>query len=291
MKILVTGNTGQVGSEIVRMLRDGGVDVTGIDSRALDYCQPHQVREWVSAFKADWVINCAAYTNVDLAEQEHDKAFTINRDAVQALAEGVCSSNGRLLHISTDYVFDGGQSHPYTEEDTPNPLGVYGQSKLAGEEAMLEIMPDATIIRTACVYSDHGNNFVKTILNIAAEKEEIRVIDDQLSSPTWSKDIARAICYLLDSDVSGVFNFTNEGVASWYDFAYEVVTVAGRLGYPVRAVRIRPIPAHDYTALAKRPQYSVLCKRKIRSTVDYEIPHWRESLGVMLTHLRSSKWE
>lgn len=287
MKILVTGSTGQLGYEVFNMLRAGDVDVTGIDSKALDYCQPHQVRDWVAAFKPDWVINCAAYTNVDLAEQEREKAFTINRDAVQALAEAVRHCNGRLLHISTDYVFDGRQSQPYSEEDKPNPLGVYGQSKLAGDEVVLDVLPKAAIVRTGWLFGVHGNNFVKTILNLAAEKDEIRVIDDQLGSPTWTKDMAGVICYLVNADASGVYNFTDEGVASWYDLAYAVVTIAERIGYPVKASHVRPIPASEYTALAERPRYSVLSKRKIRGVIDYDIPHWRESLSRMMTQLRS----
>ncbi len=286
MKILVTGSTGQLGNEVVNMFMADGMDVTGIDSKTVNYCNPEQVRDWISAFAADWVINCAAYTNVDMAEQEEDKAFTINCDAARMLAEGVRKSNGRLMHISTDFIFDGKQSHPYTEEDEPNPLGVYGKSKLAGEKAVLEVLPDATIIRTSWVYGVHGHNFVKTILNLAAEKNEIRVVDDQLGTPTWTWDIAQVISYLINSDASGVYNFSNEGVASWYDFAHEVMDIAIRFGYPVKARRVAPIPASDYKALATRPAYSVLSKNKIRSVIDYEIPHWRESLNNMLTQLR-----
>ncbi len=289
MKILVTGSTGQLGYEMVRMLRADGSDVTGIASKALNYCQPHNVRDWVYAFKADWVINCAAYTQVDMAEQESDKAFIINRDATQALAEGIENYGGRLLHISTDFIFDGKQSHPYSEEDTPNPLGVYGQSKLEGEKAALEVLPDATIVRTAWVYGETGNNFVKTMLKFAAERNEIQVIDDQLGTPSWAWDIAKAICALVNSNASGIYNFTNEGVASWYDLAHEVVAIARQLDYPVKTSYVRPIPACDYNALATRPEYSVLSKRKIRSALNYQIPHWRESLREMLTQFKKTK--
>ncbi len=289
MKILVTGSTGQLGSELARMLSVDGIDVVGIDSKALDFCQPPKVREWVSALKADWVVNCAAYTHVDMAEQEGAKAFLINRDATRALAEGVASYAGRLLHVSTDFIFDGEQSHPYSEDDAPNPLGVYGQSKLEGEIAVLDVLPEATIVRTAWVYGEVGNNFVKTMLKFAAERTEIKVIDDQLGSPTWTRDAAKAICALVNSDASGVYNFTNEGVASWYDLASDVVSVARRLGYPVKTSYVRPIPACEYRALATRPAYSVLSKRKIRSTLNYQIPHWRDSLRDMLTRLQKSK--
>ncbi len=289
MKILVTGSAGQLGSETVSLLKTSGVDVIGLDRYALDFCQPANIKEIVSSFKADWVINCAAYTKVDLAEQEKDKAFLINSDAVQSLAEGVKESNGKLIHISTDFIFDGMQSHPYSEDDMPNPLGVYGQSKLAGEEAVLDVLSEATIVRTSWVYSAHGNNFVKTILKLATEKDEIRVIDDQLGSPTWARDIARAIISMINTNVSGVYNFTNEGVASWYDLAHEVVEIAEPLGLPVRVRRITPIPASEYTTLAERPHYSVLNKQKVRDVIDFDIPHWRESLVNMMNQLRNTK--
>ncbi len=289
MKILVTGSTGQLGSEVVRVLKADGMDVTGIGSKDLDFCRPEKVTEWVSRFEADWVVNCAAYTHVDMAEQEPDKAFLINRDATRALADGVKSYQGRLLHLSTDFIFDGRQSHPYSEEDTPYALGVYGASKLAGEAAVLDVLPEAVVLRTAWVYGAHGNNFVKTMLNFATERDEIRVIDDQLGSPTWTGDIAKAIAVLIHAEAAGIYNFTNEGVASWYDLASEVVTVARQLGYPVQTKYVRPIPACDYKTLATRPVYSVLSKRKIRATLNYHIPHWRESLREMLTQLRKTK--
>lgn len=289
MKILVTGSTGQLGCEVVRMFDMNGVDVTGIGRKTLDFCQPERVTEWVSNFKADWVINCAAYTQVDMAEQEPDKAFLINRDATLALAEGVRSYQGRLLHISSDFIFDGQQSHPYSEEDAPNPLGVYGHSKLDGERAVLEVMPEAIILRTAWVYGVNGNNFIKTMLKFACERNEIQVIDDQLGTPTWASDLANTISVMINSEASGIYNFTNEGVASWYDLAHEVVHIAKQLGYPVKTGYVRPIPACDYKALATRPAYSVLSKRKIRPVLGSHIPHWCESLREMLTQLRKSE--
>lgn len=282
MKVLVTGCTGQLGYETVKMFRADGVDVTGMDSTVLDYCWPDNIKKQISEFNADWVINCAAYTKVDLAEQEQDKAFLINRDAVKALAEGVRDTKGRLLHISTDFIFDGSQSHPYSEDDKPNPIGVYGASKLAGEEAVLDVLPEATIVRTAWVYGAHGNNFVKTMLKLAVDREEIRVVDDQVGSPTWTRDISQAIYRLVNIKDSGIYNFTNEGVASWYDLAHEVIANAKRLGMPVKVKQVKPIPASEYTTLAARPHYSVLSKTKIRGVLDYGIPHWRDSLVNML---------
>ncbi len=288
MKILVTGSTGQLGSETVRVLKMDGMDVTASGRKDLDFTKPGQVRKWVANFKADWVVNCAAYTQIDRAEQEPDQAFLINRDATKALAEGVKSYSGRLMHISTDFIFDGRQSHPYSEHDTPNSLGVYGRSKLAGEAAVLDVLPEATVLRTAWIYGVQGNNFVKTMLKFAAERNEIQVIDDQLGSPTWTGDIANVICELIKAEAYGVYNFSNEGVASWYDLASEVIAVARQLGFPVTTSYVRPIPACDYKTLAVRPAYSVLSKRKIRSTINYSIPHWRESLREMLTQLRAT---
>jgi len=289
MKILVTGSTGQLGHEVVRVLKADGMDVTEVGSRELDFCHPEGVKKWVSGFKADWVVNCAAYTKVDMAEQEPDKAFLINHDATAALAEGVKSYAGQLLHISTDFIFDGRQSHPYLEGDVPAPMNIYGESKLAGEQAVLDLLPEAIILRTAWVYGGHGNNFVKTMLKFASERNEIQVIDDQLGSPTWTWDIAEVICTLINSNASGIYNFTNEGVASWYDLASEVIAVAKQLGYQVKTSHVRPIPACDYKTLAARPAYSVLSKRKIRAALNYNIPHWRESLREMLTQLRRTR--
>ena len=289
MRILVTGSTGQLGHETVKMFRASGVDVTGMDSSGLDFRQPENVKNVIEDFNADWVINCAAYTKVDMAEQERDEAFIINRDAVKALAEGVRNTQGRLLHISTDFIFDGEQSHPYSEEDKPNPIGVYGASKLAGEEAVLDVLPEATIVRTAWVYGVHGNNFVKTMLKLAAERDERKVVDDQIGTPTWTRDISQAILNLVNLKASGIYNFTNEGVASWYDLADAVIENAKRLGMPINAKKVTPIPGSEYTTLAQRPHYSVLSKNKIRGVINYEIPHWRDSLVNMLRELQNIK--
>jgi dTDP-4-dehydrorhamnose reductase len=289
MKILVTGSTGQLGHETVKMFRTSGLDITGMDRSGLDFRQPENVKKLIEVFSADLVINCAAYTKVDMAEQEREEAFIINRDAVKALAEGVRNTKGRVLHISTNFIFDGERSHPYSEEDKPNPIGVYGASKLAGEEAVLDVLPEATIVRTAWVYGVHGNNFVKTMLKLAAERDEIRVVDDQIGTPTWTRDISQAILNLVNSKASGIYNFTNEGVASWYDLADAVIKNAKRLGMPINVKKVTPIPGNEYTTLAQRPHYSVLSKIKIRGVHNYEIPHWRESLVNMLSELQNIK--
>jgi len=285
MKVLVTGAAGQLGRETVPALQAAGEDVIGIDRQELDFSKPDQVAEGICAYQADWVINCAAYTNVDKAEQEQELAFRVNRDSAKAVAEGVASYGGRLLHVSTDFIFGGEQSHPYAEDDPAHPLGVYGQSKWEGEQGVQAVMPDAVILRTAWVYGSHGHNFVKTMLRLAAERDELRVVDDQIGTPAWTADITRALCSLIEADASGVFNFTNEGVASWYDFASEIIVNARELDLPVKVKKISPIPSVDFPLPATRPAYSVLSKVKIRQALDYPIPHWRESLTAMMQEL------
>jgi dTDP-4-dehydrorhamnose reductase len=286
MKVLVTGAAGQLGRETVLALQAAGEDVTGIDLKELDFSRPDQVADGIRAYQADWVVNCAAYTNVDKAEQEQELAFRVNRDSAKAVAEGVAAYGGRLLHVSTDFIFGGEQSHPYTEDDPANPLGVYGQSKWEGEQAVQAVMADAVILRTAWVYGIHGHNFVKTMLRLAAERDELRVVDDQIGTPAWTADITRALLSLIEADASGVFNFTNEGVASWYDFASEIISNATDLGFPLKVKKISPIPSVDFPLPATRPAYSVLSKVKIRQALDYPIPHWRESLTAMMHSLQ-----
>jgi len=285
MKILVTGAAGQLGRELVLMLEAVGEEVVGIDRQELDLSRPETVAEGIAAHGADWVIHCAAYTQVDKAEEERELAYRINRDAARAVAEGARESGARLVHVSTDFVFDGSQSHPYREEDAANPLSVYGRSKWEGEQAVREALPEAIILRTAWVYGVHGHNFVKTMLRLAAERDELRVVDDQIGTPSWTADIARAIQSLMASDVSGTWHFTNEGVASWYDFAESILGLGRELGFPLRARRVRPIPTSDFPTPAKRPPYSVLSKEKIRAVLGHHIPHWRRSLEQMLKEL------
>ncbi|TCK19483.1 dTDP-4-dehydrorhamnose reductase [Thiogranum longum] len=289
MTILVTGAKGQLGREAVLALQADGEAFISIGRDELDFSQPAQVAEAIADYSADWVINCAAYTQVDKAEEERELAFTVNRDAARAVAEGVKRSGGHLLHVSTDFIFGGEQSRPYKESDATNPLGVYGQSKLEGEQAIREVLPEALILRTAWVYGAHGHNFVKTILRLAAEREELRVVDDQIGAPSWTSDIVKAMRVLIKNEATGTYQFSNEGVASWYDFAMEIVAGAKRAGFPVVAETIRPIPTEDFPLPAKRPAYSVMSKVKIRGMLDYQIPHWRESLYRMLKQQSGSQ--
>ncbi len=288
MKVLVTGAAGQLGWELMLKLLAADIAVIGIDRGELDFARPEHVAAGIADHRAEWVVNCGAYTQVDRAEEEPELAFRINRDSARAVAEGVKSYGGRLLQVSTDFIFDGGQSHPYREEDAANPLGVYGQSKWEGEQGVRAVLPEATILRTAWVYGEHGHNFVKTMLRLAAERDELTVVDDQIGTPAWTGDIADAILALIKGDHPGTWHFTNEGVASWYDFAQEIVIMARRLGYPIKARYVRPIPSADFPTPAARPAYSVLSKQKIRAMLGYDIPHWRQSLTAMLKALAAA---
>lgn len=285
MKILVTGVTGQLGRETVLALQQRGVDAQGISRAEVNFSQPLQVETFFAEHAADWVINCAAYTQVDQAESDAQLAFLVNRDSAAAVARGVKQSGGRLLHVSTDFVFSGDASRPYGESDCAEPLGVYGQSKWQGEQQVRAVLDQAIVLRTGWVYGVHGKNFVKTMLRLASDRDELRVIDDQLGSPSWTADIANAMWSLISGSAAGTYHFSNEGVASWYDFAQAVLEIARQSGIGIKASRVIPIPTEDYPTPARRPAYSVLNKQKIRAELDYPIPHWRVALHNMLQEL------
>ncbi len=289
MKILITGAGGQLGHETQLMLQHKGINTIGIGRKDVDFSQPERVAEYIASQHADWVINCAAYTQVDKAEENAELAFRVNRDAAKAVAEGVQSYAGRLLQVSTDFIFDGKQAHPYREQDSSNPLGIYGQSKWEGEQAVQKILPQAIILRTAWVYGVHGHNFVKTILRLASEREELGIIDEQIGSPSWTFDIAQAMYALIEKERTGIYHFSNEGVASWYDFALAIVEEAQSLGFDLKIGTVNPIPTHAYPTPAIRPACSVLSKEKIRAEINYKIPHWRGSLKTMLQKLRETR--
>jgi len=287
-QILLIGVTGQLGQELQRVLGPlGNVVATG--RKEIDLVQPDGIRQIIREVKPDVIVNAAAYTAVDKAEAETELAQSINAVAPLIIAEEAQRLRASLVHISTDYVFDGQKNTPYTEEDTPNPLSVYGQSKLAGEEGIRQTCDRHIILRTAWVYGAYGkSNFVKTMLRLGAERDELRVVADQVGTPTWTKGIAQAITQLLlkdSSEITGTYHFTNSGVASWYDFAVAIFEEAKQLGFPSKVQRVMPITTSEYPTPAHRPAYSVLSWKKVSSVLGTHPPHWRHGLRQMLVEL------
>jgi dTDP-4-dehydrorhamnose reductase len=281
--ILLIGSTGQLGRQLQQTLKYCGNIITPPRSQ-LDLTQPETIRLVIRQTQPQTIINAAAYTAVELAESEIDLATTINAIAPGILAQEAQKIGASLIHISTDYVFDGYQSYPYQETNSPNPLNSYGKTKLAGERAIQNYCENYLILRSAWLYGIHGSNFVKTMLELGAKREEIRVVADQIGSPTWTFDLAEAIGRLLQYTCNyGIYHYTNSGVASWYDFAVAIFEQAQQLGFPLKVQRVIPITTFEYPTFAQRPAYSVLSCAKIAATVKMIPPHWQKSLGKMLT--------
>lgn len=286
-KILLTGVTGQVGQELQKTLISLGEIVT-VNRQNLDLTKPELIRSAIDKIQPDIIVNAAAYTAVDKAEDEPKLATAINGVAPTILAESAQKLGATLVHISTDYVFNGQNYTPYTEKENPHPLGVYGKSKFMGEEGVRNNCDRHLILRTAWVYGSRGHgNFVKTMLRLGAEREELRIVADQIGSPTWSYDIATTITQLLANSALGTYHFTNSGVASWYDFAVAIFSEANQLGFPLQVKQIIPITTAEYPTPAQRPAYSVLSKVKVSQKLGFSPPHWRESLQKMLAEWRS----
>lgn len=266
-KILITGANGQLGTELQNLLPQA----IATDANILDITDFAAVSDFVKENKIDTIINCAAYTAVDKAEDDVDLAYKINVIGAENLAKTSC----KLIHISTDYVFDGTGHQPYLPEDKTNPVSVYGRTKAEGEMKVLQNSSLAIIIRTAWLYSSYGNNFVKTMRRLGVEKESINVVSDQIGTPTYAGDLAQAIVKILpqiNHSNCGIYHYTNEGVCSWYDFAYKIMNLSGI------DCKVNPIKSAEYPTKAKRPFYSVLDKEKIKKVFDIEIPYWMESL-------------
>lgn len=276
MKILVTGANGQLGHELKLVLEEnfpGNTLYTDIDT--LDLTDPKAVERCVVSNDITHIVNCAAYTAVDRAEEEKLLCASVNVDAVKNIAR-VADANGvKVIHISTDYVFDGKSYRPYCESDKVNPISQYGTTKRSGETALLALAPDSIIIRTSWLYSPHGHNFVKTILSHADDANPLRVVADQIGTPTYACDLARAIYKILRSQqwVEGIFHYSNYGVISWYDFAKAILDISGH-----HEKHVDPISTSDYPTAAARPYYSVLDKSRIKATYGVDIPYWRDSL-------------
>lgn len=294
MKILVTGAGGQLGADLVAALEKAGHDTAGMNSRELDITDAVSVAGAVGNSRPELIVNCAAYTKVDLAEKERERAYAVNRDGAGNLAVAAADSGAALIHISTDFVFDGKTPAPYSEDSPVNPLSVYGDSKLRGEEEIAKRLKEHYIIRTSWLYGAGGGNFVKTILRLAAEKESLRVVYDQTGTPTWTSDLAGAVVRVVEmfgngAKEYGVYHYSDEGVASWYDLALSAIEEASSLGARLKCAAVEPILTPEYPTPATRPAYSVLDKKKIRTTFGLAIPHWRSSLKAMLKELYGGK--
>ena len=288
MRILITGKYGQVGHELIRSLSCLG-DIIATDSKTLDLSKTEELAEKVEKLAPDLIVNAAAYTAVDKAEEDTEACNAINTLAVKNLANFCKASGAFMVHVSTDYVFNGHKGSPYLTDDTIEPQGAYGKSKAEGEKALLEILPDAScLIRTAWVYSSHGNNFVKTMLRLMADKPQLAVIDDQIGTPTWAKGLAKACVSAAVNKISGVYHWTDEGVASWYDFALAIQELGVEKGLLDKSIPVLPIPSSQYPTPAKRPHYSVLDKQTAREAFAACKPtHWRKQLASMLDELKA----
>jgi dTDP-4-dehydrorhamnose reductase len=290
-KVLITGAAGQLGRELLRSVPEG-VECIAATREILDIADAAQVRAFVRRERPGLIINAAAYTAVDKAESEQELAAAINVNGAANLATACAENGSRLIHVSTDFVFDGTSSTPYLPDAPTSPLGEYGRSKLAGEQAVVAGLPSALIMRTAWVYSAFGGNFVKTMLRLMAEREELSVVADQVGTPTWARGLADALWLAADqSDLQGLYHWTDAGVCSWYDFAVAIAEEALEIGLLQRMPRIHPIPGSAYPTPAARPAFSVLDKNSTWAVLKTEGLHWRSQLRSMLKELKESSFE
>ncbi len=276
MNILITGCNGQLGNEMQLLEKQYPQHSWfNTDVQELDITDQEAINQFVQENQIDGIVNCAAYTAVDKAESDRQLATSLNAVAPAYLAAAVEERRGWFIQISTDYVFNGTNHKPYVENDTPCPDSVYGSTKLAGELAAQKFCNRTMIIRTAWLYSTFGNNFVKTMIRLGKEKEQLGVIFDQIGTPTYARDLATAIMTAIDKGIQpGVYHFSNEGVISWYDFAKAIHRLAG-----ITTCHVRPLHTKEYPTPARRPAYSVLDKTKIKQTYNIEVPYWEESLA------------
>lgn len=285
MNILITGANGQLGTEMKNLLSEDSINNSFFtDKDELDITDLKAIDNFIKTNSITHIVNCAAYTAVDKAEDDLILCSKLNIDAVSNLVSAAQSNDCKLIHISTDYVFDGKNYHPYKEDDKTDPQSVYGTTKLEGERLITDNMKDtAIIIRTSWLYSPYGHNFVKTMINLGKEKGSINVVSDQIGTPTYAKDLAKAIILILKAPEwkAGTYHFSNEGAISWYDFTKAIHRIAG-----IKNCKVNPIASHNYITPAKRPFYSVLDKSKIKSTFNFEIPYWEDSLEDCIKQLK-----
>ena len=288
IKLLITGANGQLGRELRLLLEgDDRFDAICTDVEELDITHADAVEQFVTTHRPDYIVNCAAYTAVDRAEDNETTAALLNTDAVAILAQAAANVNARMIHVSTDYVFDGQTCRPYREDDATCPTSVYGRTKLGGEMALLSTLPGkAVVLRTAWLYSPHGKNFVKTMLQLGREREQLRVVYDQVGNPTSATDLAQAVIAVITAPQwhPGIYHYANEGAVSWYDFTKAIHRLAG-----ITSCDVQPCLSADYPTRATRPHYSVLDKTKFKTTFHITIPHWEESLACCMSRMRSKE--
>ena len=284
MRIGVTGAKGMLGRDLVAVLRGRGHEVLAWGRESCDVCDAGKVLGVIGETHPDLIIHAAAYTQVDKAESEPDLAMRVNGEGTRNVAMACRNRRIPMFYVSTDYIFDGAKRKPYLPEDIPNPLNVYGRSKLLGEQAVKELLDEFCIIRTSWLYGLHGQNFVYTILRLADERPELQVVNDQIGSPTWTKTLARALADLIDVKAGGVYHVTDgcDGI-SWYDFAGAIIEEAGV------KIRVKPVSTAELSRPARRPAYSVLSLDETISTLGYNVPSWRDSLCSMLACVPSGK--
>ena len=288
IKLLITGANGQLGRELRLLLADDDrFAPVCTDVEELDITQAGAVDDFVSSQRPDYIVNCAAYTAVDRSEDDEATAARLNTDAVSNLASAAARIGARMIHISTDYVFDGQSCRPYRENDATRPTSVYGRTKLGGELALLTALPGkAVVLRTAWLYSPHGKNFVKTMLSLGRERDQLQVVVDQVGNPTSATDLAQAVVTVITAQQwqPGIYHFANEGAVSWYDFTKAIHRWAG-----INQCDVQPCLSEDYPTRATRPHYSVLDKTKFKNTFHTTIPHWEESLKICIDRLRTDR--
>ncbi|MDR2156574.1 MAG: dTDP-4-dehydrorhamnose reductase [Clostridiales Family XIII bacterium] len=288
MRLLITGSRGQLGNELIEILRSGtseigavpavyaGAEITGVDVDTLDIADIGAVSDFADGKNFDLIINCAAMTNVDACESDCETAMKVNAIGARNMASAAERRNAKLVHVSTDYVFDGRAATPYREWDSPAPATVYGKSKLLGERYVRETCRRSFIVRTAWLYGSAGNNFVRTILKLAAEKDRIKVVDDQIGNPTNANDLAHHILRIAAGDGYGVYHCTGEGICSWYDFAAEIVRLSGL------SCEVEPCSTEEFPRPAPRPAYSAMDRLMLRTTGADEMRPWREALEAFM---------
>jgi dTDP-4-dehydrorhamnose reductase len=284
VKILVTGKGGQLANELGNSVPQEH-QLVSLGSKELDITNSELVNQTINAQQPDIVINAAAYTAVDKAETNKELAYAVNQTGAKNLAMACKQHNIRLLHVSTDFVFDGTKSTPYLTDNIPNPINVYGASKLAGDLDVMEILPSSVIVRTAWVYSAHGNNFVKTMLRLMAEKPTLGIVYDQIGSPTWAAGLAKWLWAVVEKPQVCVHHSTDAGVATWHHFAVAIQELAIEKGLLKHSIPISPIPASQYPTPAERPSFSVIDKTSAELAADVKTIHWRKQLSTMMDEL------